>query len=174
MSLTSFKLRPEDDFVIAHYLVTVPDVDIDFCNYLVYRWEQRYFVKEEVVEQLYGLAGDFRRSTLRVAISMCQTRGLEQKPDKRLLNKEQVGCFFVKKIFEHECQMRPRDAIRKPDFYDLTFWMSPTVLTRIAEKIFGWFGIANPSFPNCYRYFVEEEADRILGPNPRTEPDYPI
>ena len=171
MSVHNYKLKPEDETIIGHYLSTAPDRRIDFEKLFVYKWGQRWLVKDEVLEKLEALETYFRDSARKVALAMCMKKAQDIDFDKRFSDEEEVGFYFVHRIFARYQRRTANPDSRKPGFYDHTFWLLPNVLVWILGQIDLWFSA--PSCVDSFAAFQDEQVLEILGPNPRTDPDYP-
>ena len=171
MTAHNYKLKLEDETIIGQYLSTAPDRRIDFSKLFVHKWGQRWLVKDEVLEKLESQETYFRASARKVALAMCMTKAHGVEFDKRFFDDEEVGFYFVHRIFARYQQWTGNPGSRKPGFYDSTFWLLPNVLVWALGQIDLWF--TGPACVDSFAAFQDEQVLEILGPNPRTDPDYP-
>jgi hypothetical protein len=172
MSLPYFKLTSEDETVIRKYLATTPDSYVNFSSLMYYKWGQRWLVKEEVEKQLELMKMSFCDSARKVAIAMCLSKAYGTKYGKKFSEKEKEGFYFVQRIFKPLANSPASNNLHKAEFYDSSFWASPVVLIWTINEVDRWFE-CNIQEIDSYCAFVVEQIDEILGPHPRTDPDYP-
>jgi hypothetical protein len=172
VSIPYFKLTPEDQTVIRRHLAATPVVHVNFSSLMYYKWGQNWLVKEEVENQLFTQKLSFRESARKVAIAMCLAKAHGTDYGKRFSDNEDVGFYFVRRIFKPFADRPVVAGKRKPDFYDSSFWASPVVLVWVIEAIDLWFEHDMPPLDSFFA-FATEQVDEILGPHPHTDPDYP-